>query len=361
MENKARILIADDAVDVVELLRKRLRHEGYETIEAYDGEECLARARECTPDLIILDIMMPKLDGYEVCRQLRSHRKTAYIPVLMLTAKGEVESKVRGLDAGAQDYVAKPFNYAELSARIKALLAAQAAREKLVQEEKLDALDQMMEGVVHELRNPLTSIGGFARRILDNLPEGDPNRRYARIILDEVSRLEKMIKHLVELKTAAIAYKEPEDVNAVIEEVRDRFRRWCDAENVQVETNLAQDLPLVSLDRENMKLALAHIVENSLEAMQGMDRKVLRLSTRVDDGRVEISIADSGKGIPKDKIKYLFDPFFTSKTSGPGLGLTLALRIIQEHRGTLSVESEPGSGTVFTVRLPVSRTACPPP
>ena len=355
MESKARILIADDAPDVVELLRKRLRHEGYDTIEACDGEECLELAREHKPDLIILDVMMPKLDGFEVCRRLKANRRTAYIPVLMLTAKGEVESKVKGLDAGAQDYVAKPFNYAELSARIKSLLTAQAAREKLVQEEKLDALDQMMEGVVHELRNPLTSIGGFARRILDNLPEGDPNRKYARIILDEASRLEKMIKHLVELKTAAVSYKEPEDINGVIEEVLNRFQRWFEAEDVVVRTRLGEDLPVVSLDRENMKLALSHIVENSLEAMQGMSPKVLNVSSRVEDGRVEVSIADTGKGIPKEKIKYLFDPFFTSKTSGPGLGLTLALRIIQEHRGTLSVESEPGKGTVFTVRLPAGR------
>ncbi len=342
-------------MDVVELLRKRLRYEGYETVEAYDGEECLLRARECSPDLIILDVMMPKLDGYEVCRNLKSNRKTAYIPVLMLTAKGEVESKVKGLGAGAQDYVAKPFNYTELSARIKSLLTAQAAREQLVQEEKSEALDHMMEGVVHELRNPLTSIGGFARRVLESLSEEDPNRKYMLIIIDEVSRLEKMIRHLVELKTAAISYKEPENLNAVLEEVRDRFQPWCEAEGIQMETDLRDDLPAVSMDRENMKLAISHIVENSIEAMGGMPRKILSISSRVDEGRVQVSIADTGRGIPKDKIKYLFDPFFTSKTSGPGLGLTLALRIIQEHRGTLSVESEPGKGTDFTLRLPLSR------
>lgn len=355
MESKPKILIADDAQDVVDLLRKRLRFEGYETIEAYDGEECLLRAKEENPDLIILDIMMPKLDGYEVCRILKSNRKTAYIPVLMLTAKGEVESKVKGLGAGAQDYVAKPFNYAELSARIKSLLAVKAAREKLVQEEKTEALDQMMEGVVHELRNPLTSIGGFARRVLENLGAEDSNRKYMEIIIEEVSRLEKMIKHLVELKTAAISYKEPESLRAVMEEVRNQFQQWCDVEGVEIQMDLSDDLPVICIDRENMKLALSHIVENSIEAMREMPRKVLRVTSSVDEGKVEVSIEDTGRGVPKDKIKYLFDPFFTSKTSGPGLGLTFALRIIQEHRGTISVESEPGKGTVFTIRLPVSR------
>lgn len=355
MEGKYKILIADDATDVVELLRKRLRFEGYETIEAFDGEECLERVRETNPDLIILDIMMPKIDGYEVCRTLKSQQRTAYIPILMLTAKGEVEDKVKGLDAGAQDYLAKPFNYAELSARVKSLLSVKSAREKLVQEEKSDALDHMMEGVVHELRNPLTSIGGFARRLLDSLETGDPNRKYVEIITAEVSRLEKMVKHLVELKTAALSYKEPEDINVLITEVLDGFRKWCEAEGVELKVDLMENLPCLPLDRENMKLALSHMVENSIEAMQGRSPKLLTIASSLEGGRIEVAIRDTGKGVPKDKVKYLFDPFFTSKTSGPGLGLTLALRIIQEHRGTISVESEAGKGTVFTVRLPVSR------
>jgi len=128
VEKKGKILIVDDAVDTVELLKKRLRFEGYDTAEAYDGEEGLKLVAEYNPDLIILDVLMPKLDGYEVCQRLKSDENTKYIPVLMLTAKSEVADKVKGLDIGADHYLAKPFNYKELSARVRSLVATKAAR-----------------------------------------------------------------------------------------------------------------------------------------------------------------------------------------------------------------------------------------
>jgi len=145
VENTSKILIVDDAEDTVELLKKRFRAEGYDTAEAYNGEEALKKVPEYDPDLIVLDIMMPKIDGYEVCQRLKADEKTRYIPILMLTAKGEVEHKVKGLDIGADDYMAKPFDYKELSARIRSLLSIKATHQKKVEEEKSGALEQMME------------------------------------------------------------------------------------------------------------------------------------------------------------------------------------------------------------------------
>jgi DNA-binding response OmpR family regulator len=133
MPKKNKILIVDDAVDTVELLKKRFQSEGYETAEAYNGEEGLKQVTEYNPDLIVLDIMMPKIDGYEVCQKLKKDENTKYIPILMLTAKGEIEHKVKGLDIGADDYLSKPFDYKELSARIRSLLAVKAAHEKKVE------------------------------------------------------------------------------------------------------------------------------------------------------------------------------------------------------------------------------------
>ncbi|MCK8603577.1 response regulator [Desulfoferrobacter suflitae] len=359
MEKKIRVLIADDALDTVELLKKRLRFEGYETLEAYDGEQCLEQASKHNPDIIILDIMMPKLDGYEVCRRLKANRSTAYIPILMLTAKGDVEDKIKGLDVGAHDYMPKPFDYKELSARVKSLLTIKSAREKLVQEEKSEALDHMMDELAHELRNPLTSIGGFSRRVYDNLPEGDPNRAYVGIILKEVSRLEKMVKHLVELKTTAITYKEPNNINRLIAEVLDEFQQEFSTRGIETGIELADGLPLLPVDDEHFKLAIKNIIENSVEALQKAPQKSIRVCSKVEQDWVEIHILDSGKGIPKDKIKNIFDPFFTSKTSGPGLGLTIALKIIQEHQGTISVTSEPGEGSFFVIKLPIRRPQDP--
>jgi signal transduction histidine kinase len=354
VEKKSKILIVDDAVDTVELLKKRLRFEGYDTAEAYDGEEALKRVAEYNPDLIILDVMMPKLGGYEVCQRLKSDENTKYIPILILTGKGEVEDKVKGLDLGADHYLAKPFDYKEVSARVRSLVATKAAREKLVEEEKLEALGQMMEEVAHEIRNPLTSIGGFARRVYDRLPQGDPNKKYMEMIINDVARLENMIKGLLELETAAISYREIRNINDVIMEALKSFKQDLENGGIETKTELGDNLPLISIDQEQIKMALANLIKNSIEAMQDK-LKILKITSRISDGRMEIQVSDTGKGIPKDKIKNIFDPFFTSKTRGPGVGLTFTLKIIQEHRGTISVESEPGKRTIFTIRLPLKR------
>ena len=354
MEKKGKILIVDDAVDTVELLKKRLRFEGYDTAEAYDGEEGLKLVAEYNPDLIILDVLMPKLDGYEVCQRLKSDENTKYIPILMLTAKDEVEDKVKGLDIGADHYLAKPFDYKEVSARVRSLVATKAAREKLVEEEKSEALKRMMEEVEHEIRNPLTSIGGFARRVYDRLPQGDPNKKYMEMIINDVARLENMIKELLKLKTIAISYRELTNINDVIMEALKSFEQDLEDRGIESKTELGDNLPLISIDQEQMKMALASLIKNSIEAMQDK-LKILKITSRISDGRMEIQVSDTGKGIPKDKIKNIFDPFFTSKTRGPGVGLTFTLKIIQEHRGTVSVESEPGKGTIFTIGLPLKR------
>jgi two-component system sensor histidine kinase/response regulator len=353
-ERKSKILIVDDAIDTVELLRKRFHSEGYETSEAYDGEEALKRVDEYNPDLIVLDVMMPKIDGYEVCRRLKTDENKKYIPVLMLTAKGGVESKVKGLEIGADDYLAKPFDYKELSARVKSLLTIKASHEQLVEEEKSVALEKMMDEVAHEVRNPLVSIGGFAKRVYDRLPENDPNKKYLDMIMDEVSKLENMVKLLIELKTMAVCYSECCDVNVIIMEALSIHEEELAEKGIIVKTELMNSPPCISGDREQLKVAVSNLVKNSIEAML-QSPKVLRITTSTGNGRMVIEISDTGKGIPKDKLKNIFHPFYTSKIYGPGLGLTFTLKIIQQHGGTISVESEPEKGTTFTLRLPIRK------
>jgi len=355
VEKKSKILIVDDALDTVELLKKRFRSEGYDTAEAYDGEEALKKVEEYNPDLVVLDVMMPKLDGYQVCQRLKANENTKYIPVLMLTAKGEVENKVKGLEIGADDYLAKPFDYKELSARVKSLLTIKAAREKLVEEERSEALEKMMDEVVHEIRNPLASIGGFAKRVYDRLPEGDTNKKYMEMIMDDVLKLENMIKQLVDLKTMAFCYLEFTDINRLIMEAIRLHEKELKDKGIEVKTELMDNPPFIPGDREQLKVAVSNLIANSIEAMQESP-KILKIFSSMSEGYLEIKVSDTGKGIPKDKIRNIFDPFFTSKIYGPGLGLTFTLKIIQQHRGNISVESEPGKGTMFTIRLPVRKT-----
>ena len=352
MERKNKILIVDDAEDTVELLRKRFRAEGYDTSEAFNGEQALNTVPEYEPDLIVLDVMMPKIDGYEVCQRLKADEKTKYIPVLMLTAKGEVEHKVKGLNIGADDYMAKPFDYKELSARVRSLLSIKATHEKKVEEEKSGALEQMMEQVAHEIRNPLTSVGGFARKVFNKLPEDDPNRKYMQYIIEDVAVLESMIKQLIELKSMTISMKEPSAMNEVVKDSLKIFEQDFAQKAIQVETELQEGLPLITADKKLLKRAFCNLIKNAVEAMES-GTKTLKVTSRVNGDNFELQFSDTGKGIAKEKSKNIFDPLVTSKVYGPGLGLTFALKIIQDHKGTISVESEEGKGTTFTIRFPI--------
>lgn len=350
-EQKQTILIVDDNVDTVELLRKRLRAEGYNTVEAYDGEEALKKVYETTPDLIILDIMMPKMDGYEVCQRLKTDEKTKFIPVIMLTAKSDVESKVKGFDIGADDYVPKPFDYRELLARIRSLLLRKETSEKAIEEERTEAVRKLIDSLSHEIRNPIVSIAGFAKKVYDNLPPGDPNKPYLMTILQESERLERLLKEILTLKMIAIGFMENVEPLKVIEEVLQEFEKEIEENSIEVETDF-KEVPNLYIDKEHLKIVLRNIIKNAIEAMHRAEKRILKISVEQVENNIEIKISDTGKGIPKELIKKIFEPFFTSKVYGPGLGLTVALTIVQYYKGFISVESEVGKGTTMIVRLP---------
>jgi signal transduction histidine kinase len=235
------------------------------------------------------------------------------------------------------------------------ILAMKSEREKIIEEERSKTLENMMDEVAHEIRNPLTSIGGFTRRIYERLPEGDPNKNYMKIVIEDVERLENMVKQIVRLKITSISSIELSNINDVIIDALKSFEKEFRDNDIEVKTELVDNLPLISIDRVKITVAIANLIKNSIEAMHETP-KLLKIISNMSDGNIEIMISDTGKGIPKDKIKYIFDPFFTSKIYGPGLGLTFAQRIIQEHNGSLSVKSEPGKGTTFTIRLPLKRS-----
>ncbi|MFH1020908.1 MAG: response regulator, partial [Pseudomonadota bacterium] len=253
---KEKILIVDDTADTVELLRKRFRAEGYDTMEAFDGEEALAKIAENRPDLVILDVMMPKLDGFGVCKRLREDPATRHLPVLMLTAKSETPDKVRGLDIGADDYITKPFDYKELAARVRSLLSKKTANKEMAEKEKSEALDHMVDEVSHEVRNPLVAIGGFARRMLKNMAADDKNRPYMEIILQNVASLERMVTELIELKGAALAFREPLDIHSLIRESLALFAAEIKSREITVTLDLMDNPPQLAVDRENFGRAI---------------------------------------------------------------------------------------------------------
>ncbi|MFQ5353670.1 MAG: response regulator, partial [Thermodesulfobacteriota bacterium] len=173
------ILIVDDDERNVILLSVKMEREGYIVESASNGVDALERVNTINPDVILMDVMMPKMNGYEVLKVLKADEKTRYIPVIMLTGLGQVENKVQGFDVGAEDYITKPFSLREVSARVRALLRMRALQKRIQETDKMAALGGMADGIAHEIRNPLMVIGGLARRLSEGNGDEEKNKKFA--------------------------------------------------------------------------------------------------------------------------------------------------------------------------------------
>jgi signal transduction histidine kinase len=346
---KPRVLIVDDDERNVTLLTVKMEKDGYEVENASNGLEALEKVPQYRPDLILMDVMMPKMDGYEALRRLKSAEETRYIPVIMLTGRSEVEDKVMGFEVGAEDYIIKPFSLREVSARVKSLLRMRALQTRLMETEKMAALGGMVDGIAHEVRNPLTTIGGMARRLLEH--ETDPKHRtYAERIIVSVERLEKMLLRIDEYKRILVSNLSPGDIGKVIRSAVNEMKYLVEDKNIEIRTLLMPDPPKINMDYNNMKMAICNVLQNSIDAIE--EEGIITIETMpAPDQTLTLKITDNGSGMDEDEIRRVFHPFQTSKLSGAGLGLTITHRIISDHGGDIEVESTKGEGTTVYVRL----------
>jgi signal transduction histidine kinase len=223
--------------------------------------------------------------------------------------------------------------------------------QKIIQSERMAALGRFSQGVAHEVRNPVMSIGGFARRLKEKLPPGDPARKYAEIILNEAARLEKMVRDIEEYTKLP----EPElgevSLNKLIEYALEEWGQKETPADVQVHLDLPREEAIFPGDERLLTLVLKNLFQNAAEAMaHGGD---LSIAAYPQGKQLIIKVADTGRGIPPEHLPQVFDPFFTSHTQGSGLGLTTVQRIVTEHNGVVSVKSTPGEGTEFQIQLPL--------
>jgi len=342
------VLIVDDDERNVVLLSVKMEREGYVVESASNGIDALESVRTLNPDVILMDVMMPKMNGYEVLKVLKADEKTRYIPVIMLTGLGEVEHKVQGFDVGAEDYITKPFSLREVAARVRSLLRMRALQKRIRESDKMAALGGMADGIAHEIRNPLMVIGGLARRLSEG--EGDEKcKKYATAILKCVNRLEEMIERVDDYKGILVSNLRPGEINRVVEDALRDAAFLFENNDIEIRVSCKKPSVVVNMDYINLKTGVVNIIQNSVEAMG--DRGVLEISTSLEDGKVVIRIKDSGVGIDADEQKKIFHPFQTSRIEGAGLGLTMTHRIMSDHGGDITVKSVKGEGTVVTLSL----------
>lgn len=235
-------------------------------------------------------------------------------------------------------------------------------QEQLLHSERLATVGAVVARVSHEIRNPLTTIGGFARTLVTRPDEPGRVERNARIIVGEVEKLEALLKEMLDFTSPKPPLLEEVDLNRLVPSLVEVYRDSLAAQGIVLETHLEEGLPRVMADADQLRRVLLNLWQNAVQAMQDLgedrDRRLI-IATRRRGDEVSISVSDSGPGISPGAAAHLFTPFFTTKKRGTGLGLAVVKKVVDDHHGTVRVESEPGAGATFTITLPKRREPCP--
>ena len=226
------------------------------------------------------------------------------------------------------------------------------AQEKLIRSERLVAMGHLVQGVAHEIRNPVMTIGGFAQRIKRELSNNHKLTKYVNIIIDQTARLEHLVTQVREFAGVQAANLTLEKVKYPVRETLKRYVPLAQKLGVKIETVIDQDLPPTKLDSAQMVIALSNVLENALESMP--NGGTLTVKAENDDNYIAIKIEDTGCGIAPDQLDAIYDPFVTSKTRGAGLGLTMVHQVVMNHHGEINMSSELNRGTRVTIRLPIT-------
>ena len=227
-------------------------------------------------------------------------------------------------------------------------------QERVKRSERLAALGSLAAGMAHEIRNPLSSIKGFAQFFLKKNPAGSVDHKYSKVMIKEVERLNRVITNLLDFARPKEPIREKASIDALLHHSLDLIQEHAGSKGIQVMADIEEDIPQMALDRDQMTQVLLNIALNGLDAMEEGGELWLRCFRSKQGKLVIIEIEDTGHGIPKDELPMIFDPFYSTKKKGTGLGLAIAHRIIENHNGVLSVSTKRGSGTVFRIELPIS-------
>ncbi len=377
---KPKILVADDEPDMLRYLKSQLERE-FTVLEAVDGNQAVEKTRQFLPDLVLLDMMMPGKDGVQACREIKSTVSTQAIPVILLTARADEETRIASLDAGANDFLTKPFSATELHIRVRNLVqshhyqkdlafeksALESTLEQLketegqlVQNEKMASLGRLSAGIIHEINNPL-NYSVAALRLLrarkDQLPEGD-RAKYEETLSDIEEGLGRVAGIVSDLR--AFSHPKSGGLDLIgLEEVASISLRFLNHElagKVKVEVGVPKTQKVLA-DKNKLTHVFINLLQNSLDAFKQKtfdgEMPAISIKSRQVDGKVLVDVRDNGSGIDERFLGKVFDPFFTTKDVGEGMGLGLSIcyQAMRDQGGRITAAGEKGKYAQFTLEL----------
>jgi len=357
-----KILVVDDSPDNVFLIKTILEEEGYTVSTAENGASALAQLETSTCDLVLLDLMMPGIDGYEVTKRVRQNTALPFIPILLITAH-DSPNVAQGLDLGADDFIRKPVTVDELLARVRSLLRLKHSIDE--RDEIARQRQDFVSRLTHDLRTPLVAADRmlllFQEGALGNL--SDQMQEVIEIMARSNSNLLAMVNTLLEVyrfeagrKTLAF---QPVNLSQLLEEVSEELSSLAAQKELAVNLDLGEDsgISKVMGDRLELHRLFTNLIGNAIKFTDTGSVTIRLTPATASDEYITVEVADTGPGIPVEEQATLFERFRqgSHKSSGSGLGLYLSRRIVEAHQGTILMNSEVGKGSVFTVRLPIKQ------
>jgi len=377
------LLIVDDEYVTREILNAILS-ENYNLSFAENGETCLKKAAEVDPDLILLDIVMPGIDGYEVCRRLRSDDFLSEIPIVFITALTDKASHLKGIEVGADDFISKPFDKDEILVRVKTITRLNRYRKLLhgrIEQERLSKTISLLEheaaigniaaGVAHDFSNILSSLLGIdiVKKCLDDIENSIPGslrekhydkfkllRKCCLNIKETVNLGKTLTKGITEFaRSAKYEGKFKQCLEPYIQRPFNIYKRKLKSSNISLKMDIEPNLPKAFINGGEIQRVILNLITNSVYAVEKakMTNRELIVKVWQQDDTIKLSIEDNGIGIPKESINKIFDHLFTTKKEGSGIGLSTVKRILDNHNAEITVNSHIGEGTRFVITFPV--------
>ena len=365
-----KILIVDDVVSNVLLLKVLLKNEKFKTVTASDGLEAIQQAEKELPDLILLDVMMPQMDGFETAMHLKNNPTTAGIPIIFLTALNSTQDIVKGFQAGANDFITKPFNKEELLVRVNHQISLVAAKKLILERTEelrktIVGRDKLYSVIAHDLRSPLASIKMVLNMMVLGLSEDVIGKEMYQMLQmvnhsteDVFSLLDNLLKWTKsQIGKLNVVYQDFR-IDEVVEGVLDIFSLVSKSKNIQL-VNDSIDTVSVHADVDMVKTILRNLLSNALKF--SYEGSQIIIGSQVETDKVIVSVKDSGKGMSaEDKEKLLktethFSRYGTNNEEGSGLGLLLCQDFAIKNGGDLWFESEEGKGSTFFFSIPLKK------
>jgi signal transduction histidine kinase len=353
------VLIVDDNAADRALLRTVLSRAGYSVFEAAKGQEALQQARAVRPHVIILDVNLPDLSGLDVCRAVRADRELSTIPVLMLTVRHDDTDVVAGLEAGADDYVAKDADSAIVLGRVRRLIEFRQMSGLAMLNQQLAQVGRLLTGIVHEIRGPLAVIRGNAELLKLKTGSDTEEVQWIESILRSTRLLQVRLDHLMATVRNRSADVQVIDLPPLLREAVDLFVKGLPPGDRRIQLELISEVPvpMVRVDPGRLMQVLLNLLANAQEAIARTHRGgqiMVCPGTAESQGRswVTVDVTDDGPGIPAAFLDRIFEPFFTTRGEGTGYGLYLASEIVKEQAGRISVRNNPDGGATFTIWFP---------